>query len=75
MIANPEPTAAVHDRANWQPVHDDVALYARPGATISVRVQRVHQPTRREQHMASVIRDGQATHTMPFATAADAVVL
>lgn len=73
VITDDELAAAVAGRAHWQPAGDTAAVYAAPGSAVTVRVQRIHQPTSRERYMCSVVRDGRAAYTMPCGTAAQAV--
>jgi hypothetical protein len=73
VISDAELAAAVAGCAHWELVGAAAALYAVSGSTVSVRVQRVRQPTKREVYMASIIRDGPATSTMPFGEASAAV--
>jgi hypothetical protein len=75
VSADPELADAVAGRAHWQSAGDGAAVYAPPGSEVSVRVQRVRQPTKRERYVASFIRGGRATHTVPCDTAVEAVRL
>lgn len=75
MIADRELAEAVAGRAHWQSAGDDAAVYAPPGSEVSVRVQRVRQPAKREHYVASFIRGGRATHAVPCRTAVEAVRL
>jgi hypothetical protein len=62
----------VTDRAHWQ-IHDQAALYTRPGATSQVRVQALAVPTRRDRFVAAIIRDGRAVHSRLAGSAREAV--
>jgi hypothetical protein len=74
VITDADLAAAVADREHWSAAGPDCAVYALPGAVVSVRVQRVQNPSHhRETYVASVIRGGTATAVMPAWTAAEAV--
>jgi len=75
VITDAELAEAVAGRAHWQPAGDAAAVYAPPDSPVRVRVQRVARPARRELYVASIIRDGRATHAMPCHTAVEAVRL
>jgi hypothetical protein len=74
MITDTELAAAIAERKHWAPTGPGSAVYAAPGAPVSVRVARVHLQTRREEFMGSVIgSSGVAMFTMPFYDARAAV--
>lgn len=72
MIADSELADAVGDRQHWQP-DGNGAIYTPPGTTVTMRVRRVAQQTKREEFMVSVVRDGQALYSTPCHSAAEAV--
>jgi hypothetical protein len=75
MITDAELGAAIADRERWRPTGPGSAVFAVPGAPLSVRVARVHHQTKREEFVASVVgRGGTAMYTMPFYDAHTAVV-
>jgi hypothetical protein len=68
VIGNAELPAAISDRPHWQAA-GYAAVDAPPGRTMSVRVQRVARPVRRERYLVTVVRDGRATSSTPFTVA------
>lgn len=57
---DPELAAAVTGRARWEPVSEQAARYAPPGATLTVLVRRVALPSKRERYMATIQCDNAA---------------
>jgi len=73
VITDPDLADAVADRAGWEPVGERAARYASVGMPLTVLVQAVLHPRRRERYAVTVQRGRDAVHSRPFARATDAV--
>jgi hypothetical protein len=73
MIADEKLAAAVHDRTHWQPTGENAVRYTPPDVALSVLVQRVREPCRRDRYVAVLLAEGRALYVRPYATAIEAI--
>jgi hypothetical protein len=74
VIDDAELAAVVEGPPHWQPIGPSAAVYARPGAPVTVRVQRIANPAGQERYLVVVVRDGAAAYTTPCPSAREGVL-
>jgi len=73
VIDDPELAAVVEDRQHWLPAGGRAARYAPPRAQLSVLVQPIQRPSKRERYVATLQRGDVAVYSRPAYSAAEAV--